>query len=566
MTKLPTCLRWRSSSRDVARPPLPGAASDWLRGLGPVCLILVASNLWACVGAVEVPDGEGANLAPAVPRIVSPTPGQNDIPGEALSFHVSPINDPDGSGTGTVEVEVWAVSAAGTQTARIWRGAAPSDRAVTLADGEFDLGLTAFEPWQRYSVRARHIDAGTPPAESDWSPAVGFRTDDGSTALFRGDAMQDIRITIPPESIAALNAQALTPCVQNDREYYRGAVELEGRMFADVGLHTKGGCGSSRTLDGKPSFKIKLDWTAPGAMSCAAERRWRGQKSLTLNNGVQDPTAAHERLGYAFLAKLGAAVPRITSVRVHVNGDYWGVYQLLESPDRRFLDRRFSSPRGMLYEGAYWCDLVTANLPQGDADNMCLRREFKPDACDGSGNDAQTYDDLRRLVRALDGMGNTTFFPSIYEVWDYDVFLNQWAAHTILGHWDAYEFSIINNYRVYHDPGTRKWSMISTGIDQTFGSNMSGWAAQARLAAACLQTPYCERKFATALRNAVATFQAMALDDRAREIYAQIKNDVYADPRKEYSNAAFDAAHAELRQWIAARPAQVLADLAAHGF
>mgnify|MGYP001084450630 CR=1 FL=1 len=45
----------------------------------------------------------------------------------------------------------------------------------------------------------------------------------------------------------------------------------------------------------------------------------------------------------------------------------------------------------------------------------------------------------------------------------------------MISHWDAYEFSIHNNYRVYHDPSTDTWSMIPTGIDQTFGGDQDPW-------------------------------------------------------------------------------------------
>src|SRR4249920_950475 len=66
-----------------------------------------------------------------------------------------------------------------------------------------------------------------------------------------------------------------------------------------VTVHVKGQLGSSRPVDDKPAFKIKL----------AGGRQFLGLDHLTLNNMVQDPTMLHEALGYAVYAAMGVTVP-----------------------------------------------------------------------------------------------------------------------------------------------------------------------------------------------------------------------------------------------------------------
>ena len=40
-------------------------------------------------------------------------------------------------------------------------------------------------------------------------------------------------------------------------------------------------------------------------------------------------TASHERVAYDFYHAMGVGSSRIAHVRVHVNGQYWGLYQRL---------------------------------------------------------------------------------------------------------------------------------------------------------------------------------------------------------------------------------------------
>jgi hypothetical protein len=526
----------------------------------------------ACSGnAVTAPDAAppdaDTNVAPLAPTIMTPEVGRIDITSANLKVAVSAFSDPDGNGQGALEAEIWFVSPGGTPTSAMWTARVAAGAQVAAADGAFSLGTTGFDQWTDYAVRARYWDGAPVPKASEWSEFRTFRTDDGSTELFAAATIRDVYLTIPQDSYDRINAEAALPgCVHGDRQYYGGAFEAEGQTYPGVGIHVKGGCGSARALSSKASLKVALGWDDPAVAGCPSDRRWHGQKTLTFNASVQDGTLAHERVGYHFLSTLGVAVPRISPVRMHVNGEYWGLYNQLESVDRRFLERRFESSKGMLYEGAYWCEIDSTNLPVGDVDDRCLRREFKTDACSSSGNEPTTYDALRDLVSRLDALPADGFYPAINDFFDYETFLSQWAAHAIMGDWDAYVYGIRNNYRVYRDSATLKWHMIPTGIDQTFGADLSAWGVAGRLATSCLAQPMCQTHFVEKLNAALVTFEALQLDTKAQQIYDQIKNDVYADPRKEVSNQDFTIRNDEFREWLRMRPAQVRADIVARGF
>lgn len=517
------------------------------------------------------------NAAPLAPMIMSPTPGRIDVLEADLAIDLAPFFDRDeGDVHGATEVEIYTADD-GVAISRIWHATLDAaDGAdlehVTLADGTFDIAMTE---WTDYVIRARERDDRGECSEwSPWSDEVPFRTDDGSTALYDPTIMRDVYLDIPPATLTAIDAQATPPgCVPYERDYHTAQLTFEGVVYAGVGIHIKGGCGSARHINGKPSFKIKFDWDDPIVPGCAAPRRIMGQKHFTLDNNVQDRTMQHERMAYELERALGVPAPRAASVRVHVNGEYWGVYTNVEPIDRRFMERWFEDSGGMAYEGTYWCDLIPGNVPAladpDTNDGGCLTREFRDDACSSPpkpGDDPSTYQPLRDFVAALAAIPAGEFYPAVTELVEFDTFLSQWALESVISHWDAYEFSIMNNYRVYHDPSTDKWSVIPTGVDQTFLGDQDPWGVSGTLAARCKAEPDCDAAFAARLDEVNAMFTAANLAARAQVIHDQIAPDVLVDTRKEYDNNAFAQSYADLLTYIANRPARVDQHLTAHGF
>jgi len=507
---------------------------------------------------------------PAAPSIVEPADGRIDVIGDDLVITASAFADPDpGDALGTMAVEIWTIDD-GEPSERVWSAQVAGTSTVTLADGSFDTD-TALGEWTDYLIRARYSDDHAEcSAYGSWSDFLGFRTDDGSTALFDESVVRDFYLDIAPQSWNAIDAQAYPPgCVPFQREYYTGTLRYEDQVFEGVGIKTKGGCGSSRGLDGKASFKVNLEWDDPDAPGCPEERRLLGEKSFTFNNGVQDSTASHERLGYALFRELGIPAPRAASVRIFVNDELWGLYTHVEGIDRRFLSRWFASKAGMLYEGTYWCDLIAQNIGAGnDDDSYCLTREFSPDACTAADPDGDPldYSRLHELIDQVETLANDDFYPAIEDTVDWDRFLTTWAIESVLAHWDNYGFHIQNNYRVYHDPTSAHWTLISTGIDQTFGDDLDPFDVGGVLAVQCLADTACEAAYAARLAEVTDAFASFGYEERADAIFDQLSPFVQDDPRREYSYADFVNQHDTLGWFIEQRPARMAEWLAAYGF
>lgn len=527
-----------------------------------------------------IPEGEDLEPAPA-PAIVAPSAGRLDIDQDTVVFEATlPAAEVTHLET---QAEIWRIGG-GMPVLRVWTATiepdpmteAPISPTFTIEDGTFEgiSETSGLLDWEDYGVRVRHrvLGAGEGCSHwSEWSELREFRTDDGSTFLFDDSQILDVALTIGPESFAAINAEARPPgCVPYSRNYYTADAVIDGIEYLGVGLRAKGGCGSARNLDAKAAFKVNLSWDDPAVPGCPDTRRVYGTKRLTLNNMVQDRSFVHERLGYYFYKLMGVPTPRVANVRLAVNGEPWGLYLNVESIDRRMLSRWYESNGGMLYEGTYFCDLVPANVPaEEDNDSMCLSRKFKDDICDGNpdpGDDPLTYAPLRDFVAAVEALPDGEFYPAITELVDFELFLSLWAADSILGHWDGYVIQVVNNYRIYHHPISDNWSIIPTGIDQTFDRDTNPFAPTGLLAVRCLAEPDCAEAFAERLSEGVDIFESADLAAMVESIHAQIAAEVAADPRKPGTVAEYDNARAATVDFINRRPAEIRTYLTDNGF
>jgi hypothetical protein len=529
--------------------------------------VLLALLLSGCPDDTRPDDEEPSvcNHPPRAPVVLAPL-GNPEI-GDVV-VELGPFVDPDGDGPSFTDIEVWRAKD-GRRTDRVWRALLSGGvTAVTLADGRFEdreAELGALERDEDYVVRARFGDDHRGcPAVSPFSNEHAFKTADGSDLIFNPDIVHTYELFISPESIAAMNAEALPPgCVRFDRSYQPATLRFNDEVY-EVGVHIKGGCGSSRTMSGKPSFRIHFTVTSD-ATECPVKRRFYGKRALTLNNGVQDPSALHERLGYELYRAAGVPAPRAVCARVVVNGELYGLYTNVESIDRRFLARSFSNNDGMMFEGAYWCDLVPENVPPDDDTFSCFDREFKTDPCDAEkpGRDPTDWSTLATLTEALAGLDEASFYPAIRDLFDWDAFLSMWAADAMLSHWDAYSFHIINNYRIYRNPDDDRWTMMPWGIDQTFdmGGDQNPYDSEALLVRRCLQSEQCRAEFDARLREVIDLFESLQFEALAVTYGEQIRPFIEEDPRKEYSLSSWDRRQGDLADWIRARPERMRAYL-----
>jgi spore coat protein CotH len=155
--------------------------------------------------------------------------------------------------------------------------------------------------------------------------------------FFDDSILHEIRLEVPPSDWQELKDFPLLDTFYraNLRWLYQGKyVEI-----ADVGIRQD-------TLAGRNSAKpgLFVDFT-----HFAAGRMFLELSSIVLRNNSQDASQMHDRVAMALMRQLGLPSLHQAHARVFVNGDYTGLYSVVESVDRTYLKRNFGEDTGQLH-------------------------------------------------------------------------------------------------------------------------------------------------------------------------------------------------------------------------
>jgi spore coat protein CotH len=380
---------------------------------------------------------------------------------------------------------------------------------------------------------------------------------DPSAELFDEERLPRFEIELPPESVAALDA--LTSNIDpKGNDYVHATLRYADEVVTDVGLRIKGES-SFRKLDKKSAFKIKFDEFVP-------KQSFHGLRRLTLNNMVEDPSFIAERLAYHLYRAAKLPAPRCNSALVYVNGQYYGVYANVESEDKTFLARWFTSNDGNLYE-----------------EN---NKDFVPGAetyFDLETN--ETLNDRSGLVDFIEKIGaadDASFMSRVGEKLNLAHFLRFTAAEAAVNQWDMYAYTMFypNNFRIYEDPSDDKFVFLPWGMDMAmkpfrdsgrafipaFGISRQGDRTTGKVTAGllfqkCLSSPDCKAAYTDVVREMADLYESSDLPVLAASAYAQIQPHVYADTRKEYTNERFEQAYQSLVSTVEGRAAALRSDL-----
>lgn len=172
-----------------------------------------------------------------------------------------------------------------------------------------------------------------------------------SDYIFDQDKLPTFELTLSEEALQFLNAD---PAAE---EYVEGSLTFEGETISPVGIRYKGsiggfvGCVSgsdwsnpsgSKTCT-KLSMKIKFNWVN-------SDDTFYGLKKLQLHSMNLDDSQMRDRLGYALFREMGVKAPRCIHARLVINGEYSGIYSLVEQIDGRFTRLNFDDGSGNLYK------------------------------------------------------------------------------------------------------------------------------------------------------------------------------------------------------------------------
>jgi len=351
-------------------------------------------------------------------------------------------------------------------------------------------------------------------------------------AVFDLDRLHEIDIQVDETNLDQL---------ENDRENrVPCTITFDGTVIANAGIRQKGGYGSSSTLDGKPGFSIKFNEFVPG-------QTLFGLHKLLLNNGQEDPTFLSEHLGYEVHRLAGRPATFTAHGIVTLNGFTYGLFVVKEAVAEDFLERNFGLPNdsGNLYEGFYHPEDQSLGDFVTHPEALDLKDEIE---------EMRARDDVEELAAAIDDTPDEQFEAAVGALLDLDSYLTGFALDALLGYWDSYAF-FLNNYYLYHDPGSGRFIYIPHGMDQLQydGFDPASYP-MGRLAQRVRDIPALDARYASEQARLLdQVWDVAALTNRIDRAAATIHSTTRTDERTVADLASFDDRVEQVRQSIAAR-------------
>jgi hypothetical protein len=246
-----------------------------------------------------------------------------------------------------------------------------------------------------------------------------------------------------------------------------------GTRVERIGLSMKGNASLDASGDKKP---WKLDINA-----FVERQEYENLPMVLLHNNFGDPSMLREALAYEMLRFAGAnaAFTRFVEVWIDITDDgdppeYWGIYTMVERPDRRFVTNRFGrdSNDGNLYKADAWFEQGAADLAYYGEDIAGYPMPRGRVAYRKMTNvEEANYSDIIELVRVIDGTVYDTpeaFASALESVMDVDSYLRYLAATFLHLNLDTYPYTG-NNYYLYSDPTAGLFRWIAWDENSSWG-------------------------------------------------------------------------------------------------
>jgi len=314
-------------------------------------------------------------------------------------------------------------------------------------------------------------------------------------------------------------------------------LSIDGVKAPDVGVRLRGKIGSFRTIDNKPKWKIDFNQYRDG-------RDFYGLEHLSLNNSVADCSYLKEKLGYAIVGMAGLPTLRTSFASVYVNGVDYGLYVILETPDKDWLERTYADPEGNFYDGKYLYDYTTgAFLLLDFVDSLDDYYQLE------EGTDVGHADIFAVTAANTAASGSGQYEAITSTVVDWERLHTYLAVEQWLGHNDGYALNI-NNYRVYFDPSDGLMELVMWDLDYAFLEDSwwgMSWAdPRGVLAEGCWADTDCRAKQREAVSTVIERIDTAALDAELDRWDALTNDLAYRDARRECSAEKV----ASYRQWL----------------
>lgn len=153
--------------------------------------------------------------------------------------------------------------------------------------------------------------------------------------LFNGDVLQRVDLRFEAGAWESLKVHF------RENTYYPADLTWNGHTVSRAGVRSRG---SGSRSGAKPGLLVDMDRYAQG-------QRLLGLESIVLDNLTQDASGIRETVAMRFFGRLNIPAPREAHTRLYVNGEYAGLYAIVEDVNEALLNRVFGSAGGKQDDG-----------------------------------------------------------------------------------------------------------------------------------------------------------------------------------------------------------------------
>jgi hypothetical protein len=382
-------------------------------------------------------------------------------------------------------------------------------------------------------------NGGVPAASPAASP-----TPRGPDPIFDSSQLHEVALKLDPADWQALRTNYL------ENQYYAADITVDGETLRSVGIRSRG---QGSRNEAKPNIKVDTNKYVPS-------QEFHGYKTLVLNADIQDSSILRERLAFEVFRAMGIPAPLLSHTRLTVNGEYWGVYTLVEAVTKPFLRRTLNEDGGYLFDYE-WVFKYRFEFLGADP-GLYIPSPFQP----------QTHEDdldpagLVNFIRAINETTDEAFVATMSGYLDVDKFLTYVAVENaiaetdgMVGEWD------INNFYLYQYQDKQRFVFIPWDKDTSFQN--SAWPLMLNmdrcvLTQRLMNDPAKQAVYVNAVKTAVDSYVNSGwLTPRLDAAYSQIREAMLADNKKPANNDGWEGSVGSLRNVINGRRNDVLSQL-----
>ena len=340
--------------------------------------------------------------------------------------------------------------------------------------------------------------------------------------------------------------------------YYPCDFRWGSQVVRNVGIRSRGTASRSEV---KPGLRVDFN-------RYSDSQTLLGLTSFVLRNNTTDRTAMHERISMQLFERMGIPAPREAHTKLVVNGVYVGLYNIVESIDKNFLDRTRGESDGYLYK----FDRNVGDNPyyftySGPDPASYVPHPFKPETHEADPHPQPIVDMIRTVAEASDDNFRSAIAPYL----DLGAFVKHVAIEMFLNESDGVLGDAgTTNFYLYRSASSNlhvfiPWDKSETMHDRTRSifHNVDDVPEemQNRIMARAMRYPDLANLYLAVLdASADSAAEPVDGDPRGwleREVdreFNQIRDAVLGDPQKPFTNDDFLQAVEDLKKFAQDRP------------